>query len=385
MRILDRQRYWAYVKAYIICFVSLVGLYVVFDAFTNLDEFAEIDDGTAGLLRRMGRYYLIRTSLFYDRLCGVIGMMAAIFTVTWMQRDNELLAMMAAGVSARRAIRPVLICSVLVSVLAIINQERIIPDVAVEAQLPPDDDGKRWLKVYSRMDVNEILIAGKRGYRETRSLENFDATLPISRFGTLQNLEAVEAQYIPESAARCPRRGGWLLRGVRLSPSNVEPDGTLLVELAPEDLKDFPPPRNAPEQLPGPAYFLYSNVTFEVATRSLQWYQYATTADLIRTLRQPIGETERNEIGVFLHSRILRPMLAFTLLCLSLPLVMGGGTRGMFVNLGLSLGTSAMFYGGLFLFQYLGNNRVLSPELASWVPLIAFGTIAAGRWDRIRT
>jgi lipopolysaccharide export system permease protein len=385
MRILDRQRYWSYVKAYVICFVALVGLYVVFDAFTNLDEFSEIDDGTSGLLRRMGRFYLVRTSLFYDRLCGVIGMMAAIFTVTWMQRDNELLALLAAGVSAKRAIRPVLVCSVLVSVVAIVNQERIIPKVAVEVQLPPDDDGKRELKVYSRTDVNEIVIHGGKGFRESRSLEPFDATLPISRFGTLQNLEAVEAQYIPDSAARCPRRGGWLLRGVRLSPANVEPDGKLLVELAPEDLKDFPTPRNPPEKLPGPGYFLYSNVTFEIATRSLQWYQYATTPDLIRTLRQPIGETERNEIGVFLHARVLRPLLAFTLLCLSLPIVMGGGSRGMFVNLGLSLATSAVFYGGLFLFGYLGNNRVLTPELASWVPLIGFGTVAAARWDGIRT
>ena len=42
MRILDRQRYWAYLKAYVICFVALVGLYIVVDAFTNLDEFLKI-------------------------------------------------------------------------------------------------------------------------------------------------------------------------------------------------------------------------------------------------------------------------------------------------------------------------------------------------------
>ena len=41
MRILDRQRYWAFVKAYVICYVSLVGLYIVIDAFSNLDEFSK--------------------------------------------------------------------------------------------------------------------------------------------------------------------------------------------------------------------------------------------------------------------------------------------------------------------------------------------------------
>ena len=42
-------------------------------------------------------------------------------------------------------------------------------------------------------------------------------------------------------------------------------------------------------------------------------------------------------------------------------------------------------YAGLFLFQYLGNNRVLDPELSAWAPLIGFGTLAAGRWGKIRT
>ncbi len=57
----------------------------------------------------------------------------------------------------------------------------------------------------------------------------------------------------------------------------------------------------------------------------------------------------------------------------------------MFVNLGMSLGTSALFYGATFLSQYLGGNAVISPELAAWAPLIVFGTIAVARWDTIRT
>lgn len=386
MIILDRERYKAFAKAYVICFVALVGLYVVFDAFTNLDEFAEVADGTGELLTKMGRYYLIRLSESYDRLCGVIGMMAAIFTVTWMQRDNELLAITAAGVSTFRAIRPVVVSAALVSGLAVANQELIIPRVAAELQLPPDDDGKRELRVSSRSDVNDIILHGVHGYRESSTVEPFDATLPISRFGTLLNLEAKEARYIPESAVRYPLRGGWLLRAARLSPAGTQPDNRLLVPVAPEDLRDFPPPRNPPEKLAGgSAYFLRSNITFDDATRSRRWFHFAGTPDLLRTLREPIGEIEKTEIGVFLHGRLLRPLLSLTLLCLSLPLVLGGGTRGMFINLGLSLGTSAMFYAGLFLFQYLGNNRVLGPELSAWAPLIGFGTVAAGRWGRIRT
>ena len=68
-------------------------------------------------------------------------MMAAIFTVTWMQRNNEQLAMLAAGVSTHRAIRPVLVSSVIVSGFSVANQELIMPRYAEELQKSHDDDG----------------------------------------------------------------------------------------------------------------------------------------------------------------------------------------------------------------------------------------------------
>src|SRR5450432_557146 len=120
MRILDRERYRAFFKSYVICFTALVGLYIVIDAFSNFDEFSKRTDGVVEMFSIMGRFYIIHLSQFYDQLCGVIGMMAAIFTVTWMQKNNELLAMLAAGVSTHRVIRPVIISSVIVSSLAVI-------------------------------------------------------------------------------------------------------------------------------------------------------------------------------------------------------------------------------------------------------------------------
>src|SRR5262249_7208946 len=106
---------------------------------------------------------------------------------------------------------------------------------------------------------------------------------------------------------------------------------------------------------------------------------------LIRALGDPANEPEQLDIAVFLHSRILRPLWGLTLLFLGLPLVLGGEGRNMFVNLGLSLGASALFYATCFLAQYLGANGVLPTELCAWLPLIGFGTLAAARWDTIQT
>jgi lipopolysaccharide export system permease protein len=385
MRILDRQRYWAFLKAYVICFTALVGLYVVIDAFSNFDEFTKRATRASEIFRIMGWYYLVHMTEFYDRLCGVIGMMAAIFTVTWMQRNNELLAMLAAGISTQRVIRPVIYSSMIVSLLAVANQELIMPDYAEELMKSHDDDGERKVRVIGRYDANHIYIHGSEADRKTQTVLALNATFPVEVFGALRELECKQARYFPESSRSTPLRGGWLLRGSRINLP-IEPDQQeprILVKL--DNDKGFPPPLGEVADLGGETYFFRTTLTFASVTRRRQWYQYAPTLDLLRGLTDPANGPERLDIAVFLHNRLIRPLMGLALLFLSLPQVLGGYGRNMFIGLGISLGTAAVFYALSFVSQYLGAHEVISPEMAAWAPLIGFGTLAVARWDAIRT
>jgi lipopolysaccharide export system permease protein len=419
MRILDRQRYWNFFKAYFICFVTFIGLYIVIDAFANIDEFAKRAKGWQ-LLLVMGRYYLIRSSQIYDRLFGVITMMAAIFTVTWMQRSNELIAMLAAGIGTKRVIRPVIVGAVLVNGLAVANQECILPRFGDELLKNPDDDGSKLLPAYSRYDARDVLIHGKDGDRNTRAITDFFADVPPSLIGTRGDLRAKLGRYIPDDDPTAPLKGGWLLWGVDLSqfdgldltdvlerlkvagqPDPAPPEGAdpvalarrpkvPVVELTVDEIVRLPGPIGSPETVAAlvqaPAYFFRTNVSFAAITRNRsQWYFFATTPTLIDALGDPTNKPERLDIAIFLHARLLRPFLSLALLMMSLPLVLGGDGRNMFINLGLSLGNSALFYATCFLAQYLAGNFVFSPEFAAWAPLVAFATNASARWDSIRT
>jgi lipopolysaccharide export system permease protein len=448
VRILDRQRYWAFLKAYVICYISLVGLYIVIDAFSNLDEFSKRAEGVVETLLVMGRFYLIHQSLFFDQLSGVIGMMAAIFTVTFMQRNNEQLAMLAAGISTHRAIRPVLFSSVIVGGITVANQEIIMPAFAEELAKTHDDDGERTVHVTGRYDSWNIYIHGVDADRASRTLLPFWAVIPKGVFGSIREIKGKQATYIPPDHPTAPLKGGWLVRDALISPLIEE---ELLAESSKwivhvSDLKGFPKEYVPPEKAEGegkkaegvaraidapgvtnlfgphseiacfaafPAipldatiafsniyntldqkvdlgrgdYFLTTTLSFQAMTRKTNWYQFATTRDLLQGLTDPSTEegSERNDVAMFVHVRFLRPFLAMNLLLMSLPLVLGGFGRNTFINLGFALANSAMFYGGIIFCQYLGGFKMLSPALAAWTPLIAFGTVASLRWDQIRS
>ena len=110
-------------------------------------------------------------------------MMAAIFTVTWMQRNNEQLAMLAAGISTHRAIRPV---------LDLVGDRQRAgggqpgihhPQYAEEIQKSHDDDGMgKVLALPSRYDSRGIMIHGSEADRATRTIiDRFNATIPVER------------------------------------------------------------------------------------------------------------------------------------------------------------------------------------------------------------
>ncbi len=61
-----------------------------------------------------------------------MALISAVFTVTWLQRHNEMTALMAAGISRWRILRPVVAGVIIVTVVSIANRELVIPDLREE-------------------------------------------------------------------------------------------------------------------------------------------------------------------------------------------------------------------------------------------------------------
>src|SRR5436190_23724469 len=160
-KLLDRLLVRSYVKAYFICFVSLIGLYVVVDLFTHVDDFMQKQTDFWEVTQNILQFYGYRIIQIFDRLCEMIVLLAAMFTIAWVQRNNELLPLLSAGVSTRRVLLPVLLSACAFLTLSVLNQELVIPRIAGALLRSHDDpEGEKDQTVRGAFDANGVLLTG---------------------------------------------------------------------------------------------------------------------------------------------------------------------------------------------------------------------------------
>ena len=364
IRIFDRYLIQIFIRAFLICFTSLVGLYIVIDAFSNLDEFSERAHGVTSLLATMGGYYVYRVSLFFDQLAGVITTMSAMFTFSWIQRTNELMPLLTAGVPVRRIIAPVFIAAMAISGLTIVNQEMVIPRIASELLKRPDDDSVRNVKARYAHDPRGILFNGDECNRQQLKVVPAFITLqPVHGLvDSLLELRAREAEYVAPGMG--DPSAGWILRDV--TPAKFQCSENVL------------------QPLDAGNYFLHTTITFDHVLRKQTWFQYSSTRDLIDELRLAQNGPQA-EMVVALHTRLTRPLAMITLLFLCLPFVLSGTDRRMVSLVGLSLLVSLAFHMFSQLCHRMGDAEFIGPPLAAWLPVLVFGTLAVGLNDLVKT
>jgi lipopolysaccharide export system permease protein len=366
MKLLDRMLVRNYLKSYLICLVSLLSLYVVLDLFTNLDNFTEGQKSFSKVFSHIATYYTYKVPMVFDRLCEAIVLLAAMFTVAWIQRNNELLPVLSAGVSTRRMILPVLVSACAMVGLGIANQEFVLPHVdnyALENR--SDLEGKKDISVSGGYDSNGVQIpAGGTANRSQLLVRGFHCVLPDGA-GGIDHLEAKEAHYV--AANDSPRSGGWLLVGTKpLEVDNWQQTGIL-------------------EMITPGKFFLKTNeLDFEYITRQRNWWMVRSTWDLFKELAKA-DPTRVASVAVLFHMRLTRPILGMILVFLGLSVILRDQNRNVFISTGMCLILCGLFFASSIIFKHLGEHEYISPALAAWMPVLNFGPLSFVLFDAIHT
>jgi lipopolysaccharide export system permease protein len=364
MRIIDRYLLRQFAQVFAVCLVSITGLYVVIDAFGHLDELMTQASKRGGLLSLLAEYYGYRSLVFFERTSGVLALIAAMFTVTWIQRHNELAALLAAGIAKLRVLAPILLSAVAVSLIAVACRELVLPRVrdhlAANPQVLTGSEGR---DVRARYDQRTgIFLDAQRVVVSQSKLDKPRFRLPSSlgQYGT--RIEAGTAHY---QQATATHPAGYLLQGVS-KPADLAQRASLSSHGIPVVLT----PKDAP-WLKTDQCFVASDVEIEMLDGDKTWEQFASTWQLRRGLANPSLDFGAN-VRVAIHTRLVQPLLDTTLLFLGLPLILARDNRNMFLAIGLCLLVVAFFMFVVVMCQFLGTASLVSASLAAWLPLMIF-------------
>jgi len=362
---LDRMLLYAFFRSYLIVWTSILSLYIIIDLFMNIDDFTSRGGGLLAVVKHITSYYLYRITQIFGMLAEIITLLGAMFTVSWMQRNNELLPQLSAGIPTRRVLRPVLLGSALTLALGPINQELIIPRIANELMTPRNDpEMAKAITVHGSYDSTGVHVEGIAAYRKDLKVQKFFVTFPESSPSGMVHMAADEAVYVP--AGREKYSGGWLLTGT----TPISFDGAMPPNL---------------EILNFGRFFLRTNeVDFDKVTRSATWFMYASTPNL-QQLLSGVEPRRLAPVAVMFHMRITRPITGTLLVLLGLAVILRDQTRHVFISAGLCLAVCAIFYATMMGCKYLGDNDFVTPALAAWLPVLIFGPISIAYFDAMHT
>ncbi len=378
MRKLDRYIAKNFLIGYVIAFLVLMGMRIVIDLFVNLDEFTErsADIGTFGVIRNIFSFYGLNSLLFFRDFAGMITVVAAAFSFGRMVRSNELVAVMASGVSLKRTIGPVIFLASLLTGVLVIDQELVIPPFADRLARSHDAiPGQESYNVRFISDENGSLIFSQRFDVGTSTLYN--PTILLRRPGSKDDVRDVTGWIVADQAVYNEQADRWEFRSQDTGTGQWIHSG-LLTEKDPAK-----PSRNI-------EYYTSDLTAKQIPIR--QESEYMSLLSL-RQLTALAGQnTKVRDLAQLYsqrHFRITEPVINLLMLLVSLPVLVCRDPKSMKSAVLISFTITSACFIITFVCRMLSTEQVVfdrvMPEFWAWLPVFIFAPAALMVLDSMKT
>ena len=375
MRKLDRYVAKNFLIGYFIAFCVLTGLRIIIDLFVNLDEFTEHADlETAAVIKNIFTFYLLNSTLYFRDFAGMITVVAAAFSFGKMVRHNELVAVMASGVSLKRIIFPIVFLALLLTGVLVIDQELIIPPLADKLVRSQGDlPGQETYQVRFISDGNGSLINSLKFDVETSTL--FNPTIELRRqiepgiWEVTGRIDAEKAVYNAPAGrwdlyTRSPKTGQWLSHGwlfEKGSRKGLEPVAFYRSDIRARDIP----------------------VRCESEHKTLLSLQ-----QLMALEAQKIQITDMEQLSSQKHFHITDPLINLVMLMISLPILVCRDPKSVKSAVMISFALTGACFIFTFVCKILATEVIFDrvmPELWAWLPVFVFLPIAFIELDSMKT
>jgi len=368
MKILDKYVAKNFLIGYAIAFCVLIGLRIIIDLFVNLDEFTEHADLSAmAVMKNILVFYGLNSILYFREFAGMITVVAASFSFGKMVRSNELVAVMASGVSLKRVIAPIVLLALLLTGVLIIDQELIIPPLADKLVRSHDDiPGQESYNVWFISDGNGSLICSLKFDVETSTLHK--PTIITRRQIANSGIWKVIGQIDAEKAVYNSKTGGWDLINGRLrfiekgSVRGTQPKAFYASDITPKDI---------------PVRLKSEHATL------LSWRQLA-----VLVVQAEQGKDSR-QLYSQKHFRVTEPIINLIMLMVCLPILVCRDPKSMKSAVTISFAMVGACFVATFICKMLAPEADVSSfyqiGFYAWLPIFIFLPIAFIELDSMKT
>jgi len=362
---LDRYVGWTFLSSYATALFVVLGLFVIMDMTSKLDDYLEPwPDGSTASSALITAYYLFNLPFLFLQAAPFITLIAGLFTLTRLLGNNEVGAVLAAGVSGRRLLLPIFGGGLLAAVGMVVLRES-----ATTTILPMRDslqyalEEQRTDRVYELLRMRD-LSGSLLSFREYRPGEPDEIPQGRDLEVHLREGERWLATITAPRATWAERNGEWglALEGGRREEHSDRGLVTPIDWLGPE-LFEFTP---------------------ELA---LTYRRSKTPLELSFLEAVELGRRDPDNVvyQTLMQYHLTFPLANLVLLLVGLPLVMrherARGIEGVAKGLLLCL----FFFAVDFVCRNFGVQGALDPLLASWLPVLIFGSLGVVLFDALRT
>ncbi len=360
MKIIDRYLLRQFLVPLGYCFAAFTMVYVIFDLFNNLDDFIRGRAPISGVLR----FYVMMIPASLTYIMPVSLLLAVLWSLSILTKNNEMTAMRACGVSMNRLMAPLALVG-LASALLVTTVNETLGSYAAYWT-------RQFVRSQLREDKMDVYVYGPIAYHNLAARR----TWAIHRYNTLlhemQNVEVIQhdARGMDAYKAVAPRAtftdGCWWFENMKF-----------------QTYDEFGNPRGAPrsEALREMSEFEELPDDFANEVKEPEFLSAAELVKFIRTHPQMSPEAIRR-FSVDLHSRLALPWGCLVAVLFGIPFGNSTGRKGALRGVLLCI---AMFFSSWVMVSlglWLGKRGFVDPAIASWGPVLLYlgaGVLMAAR------
>ncbi len=356
MSLLDRYVFSEWLKIFLLAVAATLGILLLERLYDDLTDFFDWGATTGETIK----YFALYTPSFLPTIIPISLLISLLFSLGNLHRNNEIIAMRAAGMSLGRISRGLWIAGVLLSILLLFLNARLVPWSVEQSRILKDN--LRFSAEAERVDDDQIGLIPLLSFdnQESGRLWFMDAFSEYSYEGYGINVYQRDEQ--GREIGRVLALEGyfddleehWVFQnGVEKS---VDADSGEVYEEDYFDERAYPDFNEEPELMK----------TLSKKPSDLSYFELQMLLDKI----PPESNPAMKSYEVRLQNILASPFRCLVVVGIAIPFAVAGVRTNPLVGVSKSVGLFLLYYIVASMCRLLGEQQLLPLLLSAWLPLI---------------